>query len=100
MRYRLDNGERRYASDKDFIYNSAMTLTVDLDTWFEVTAHLYPKALCLGSLNQIWPREKKIFSGQANSNRETDHYREPVERGSNENYNNFFLSNADSRNVS
>lgn len=27
----------RYAQDKDFIYNFAMTLTPDLETWFKVT---------------------------------------------------------------
>lgn len=27
----------RYAQDKDFIYNFAMNLTPDLETWFKVT---------------------------------------------------------------
>lgn len=45
---RLNKGERRYALDKDFVYNSAMTLTVDLKTWFKVTAHPLPiGTLCM-----------------------------------------------------
>lgn len=47
---RLDRGERIYEPDKDFsdfCYDlKSLTLTLDLDTWFMVTAHFYEKALC------------------------------------------------------
>lgn len=36
---RLDQGERTYVTDKDFIYNSAIILTLDLEILFKVTAH-------------------------------------------------------------
>lgn len=39
----LDQGERIYDLDKDFADNSAMTLTLNLETWFEVTAKTLPK---------------------------------------------------------
>ena len=31
--------EKRYAPDKDFSINSAMTFTFDLENWFKVTKH-------------------------------------------------------------
>lgn len=40
---RLDQGERIYDLDKDFKDNSAMTLSLDLETLFKATAHLLLK---------------------------------------------------------
>uniref|UniRef100_K1RVG7 Uncharacterized protein n=1 Tax=Magallana gigas TaxID=29159 RepID=K1RVG7_MAGGI len=40
---RLDQGQRRYAPEKDFSHNSSMTLTLDLETSFKVTTHSLPK---------------------------------------------------------
>lgn len=39
----LDEGEKRYSLDNNFSYNSAMTLTLDLETWLKVTVYPLPK---------------------------------------------------------
>lgn len=37
-------GERAYYTpNKDFLNKSAMTITLDLETWLKVTAHPFPK---------------------------------------------------------
>lgn len=71
---RLNQGEKRYATDKDFTYNSDMTLSLDLETWFKVTAHplLYPKTLYRWSLSQVGPPGEKICPRQAISEWQTD----------------------------
>lgn len=46
---RLDQREKRYASDMNFSYNSAMTFTFDLETWFKVTAHPLLKSSAYGN---------------------------------------------------
>lgn len=43
---RLDKREKRYALDKVFSYNSAMTFTFDLETWFNVTVHPFGEYIC------------------------------------------------------
>lgn len=34
----------KYGSDKGFVQRSAMTLTIDKDTWFKVTANPLPSS--------------------------------------------------------
>lgn len=64
--------KRRYASDKDFMYNSAMTLTLNLEKNGSSPLHtLYPKALS-------W---QAIADGATDE--QTDHYKASAERGSN-----------------
>lgn len=53
-----------------FSDNSAMTLTLDLEPWFKVTAH--PKALWKWSMSQMGPRGEKLCRGQMISVRQTD----------------------------
>lgn len=38
-----DQGERIYDPEKDFSDNSALILTLDLETWIKDTAHPLPK---------------------------------------------------------
>lgn len=64
--------KRRYASDNDFIYNSAITSTLNLEKNGSSPLHtLYPKALS-------W---QAIADGATVE--QTDHYKAPAERGSN-----------------
>lgn len=49
---RLDHGDRRYALDRDFIYNLAMTLALDLETCFKVII-LFIQGHSLG---EVWAR--------------------------------------------
>lgn len=45
------NGEKN-APDKDFSYNSAMTIIFHLENWFKVTTHSYSKDLFMWRMNQ------------------------------------------------
>lgn len=61
---RLEQRERRYkyAPDKDFLYNPAMTFIFDLYNWFKVTIHPYSKALFKSSISIIELTGKYICS--------------------------------------
>lgn len=77
----LDQWERRYAPDKGFIYNFAMTLTQDLEKWFMVTALPVPKGTLWVSLSQNDP--DRICSGQVISDGQVYYCMGPAEFGSN-----------------
>lgn len=79
----MDQCERRYAPDKGFIYNFAMTLTKDLEKWFMVTALPVPKGTLWVSLSQNDPRGDRICSGQVISDGQVYYCMGPAELGSN-----------------
>lgn len=58
---RLDQGERRNAPDMDFSYNSALTLSFHLETWFNDNAHPLTKALWGWNMSQIGPSGEKML---------------------------------------
>lgn len=46
---------------KDFTRKSTHTfLTFDLEIWFKITAHLFPKVLCEWSISQIGKKKEKL----------------------------------------
>lgn len=73
----MDEGEKRYALDKNFSYNSAMTLTLDLETWLKVTVYPLPKGT-------MWVKYGpcNLCQGERNLG-QTDNYKARAERGPN-----------------
>lgn len=55
-----------------FLYNSAMTLTIDLETWFKVTSYVLLKGTVWVKYEPYWARGEKICSGQEISNGQAD----------------------------
>lgn len=83
---RLNQGEKRYATDKDFTYNSDMTLSLDLETWFKVTAHPLPKDTLQVKFKPGWasgredmPQTSDLGMTDGQKDGRTDHYRAPAE---------------------
>lgn len=62
MSHIKSKGEKTFP-DKDFSYDSAMTLTLDLETWFQVTAQPLQKVILWVKYGQIGPMGEKICSG-------------------------------------
>lgn len=84
---RLDQGEGIYDPYRDFSLNSAMTLTLDQETCFKITAHPLPKRHSLSKVRawldqgDKWSRPERRTDGQTDG--QTDHYRASAERSSN-----------------
>lgn len=55
----LDQGERIYDLDKDFSGNSAMTLILDLQTWFKVTSHTSSKGTLQVKYESEWAKGRE-----------------------------------------
>lgn len=68
----LDQGERIYDLDKDFSGNSAMTLILDLQTWFKVTSHTSSKGTLQVKYESEWQRGEKVCPGLVTSDRQTE----------------------------
>lgn len=56
---RLDQMVRRYALDKEFSYNSAMTLTLDLETRFKITVHPLHKGTLWVKYESDWAKGRE-----------------------------------------
>lgn len=57
---------------KDFIYNSAVTLTLDLKAWFMGTAHPFPKGILLVKYQPDQAKGREYLLWTAISNGQTD----------------------------
>lgn len=75
----MEQREKRYARDRDFLYNIALTkyLTLTIGSRSQHARYLH------SSKNQIGRKGEKICSEQSISDGQTDQYRAPAERGPN-----------------
>lgn len=78
----IETGKRTYDPDNDFSDNSVMILTLDLETWFKITAHPLPKGTLQVTYEPNWAKgredmpQKMISDGQMDerTNRWTDRW--------------------------
>lgn len=68
---RLEQGERIYDLDKDFSHNSAMSLSLDLETWYKVTAYPLLKDSLWMKFEPDWVKGR-VDMLQTNGHEQTD----------------------------
>lgn len=68
----MDQWDKNYAAEKAFSYNSAITITLDLDTFFKVTTHPLAKDNLWVKYEPDWTRGGKKWSEQEIPDEQTD----------------------------
>lgn len=84
---RLNQSEKNYAPDKDFIYNTVITLSFNWETWFKITA--LPLLNYIAQCVEVWAwlgrgeRKYSLDKWSWTDDGRSDHYKVPAYRDPN-----------------